>query len=143
MGEAVITFLGPVEAYDDLNDSSIVIRLDYGEVSFLFTGDCRKGAFNDIINAGYDVDVDVLKAAHHGSSNAINKKIFNAISPELTLISCGIDNSYGHPHDEAMEILDESGTDFYRTDYNGTITVVTNGVTLEVTSERGEKNLAA
>lgn len=140
MDGATLTFLGPVDEYDDLNDWSLVVRLDYGENSFLFTGDCRKGAFKDIIKEGWDVDVDVVKAAHHGAYNATDKKVFEAMSPEYMLISCGIDNSYGHPHREVVDILTDSGIDYYRTDYNGTITVTSDGKTLSVEVEKGIKN---
>ena len=135
-----VTFFGPADEYDDLNDMSIVVRLDYGDVSFLFTGDCRKNPFKDIIKAGFDVDVDVVKAAHHGAYNATDEAVFEAMSPEYMLISCGLDNSYGHPHKEVIQMLTESETDFYRTDYNGTITVVSDGKALTVTAEKGIKN---
>jgi len=140
MDDAIITFFGPGKEYDDLNDMSIVVRLDYGEVSFLFTGDCRKGAFKDIIKAGWDVDVDVVKAAHHGAYNATDEEVFEAMSPDYMLISCGVDNSYGHPHREVVQMLTESGTEFYRTDYNGTVTVITDGENLTVEMEKGIKN---
>ena len=135
-----VTFFGPAKEYGDLNDMSLVARLDYGEVSFLFTGDCRKGAFKDIINAGWDVDVDVVKAAHHGANNATDKTVFEAMSPDYMLISCGLDNSYGHPHSEVVQMLTESETDFYRTDYNGTVTVTTDGENLTFEVEKGIKN---
>lgn len=140
MDDATLTFFGTDEEYDDLNDWSLVVRLDYGENSFIFTGDCRKGAFKDIIKEGWDVDVDVVKAAHHGAYNATDKKVFEAMSPEYMLISCGIDNSYGHPHREVIDILTDSGIDYYRTDYNGTITVTSDGKTLSVEAEKGIKN---
>ncbi|MBR5773248.1 MAG: MBL fold metallo-hydrolase [Clostridia bacterium] len=140
MDDATLTFFGSGKEYDDLNDFSLVVRLDYGESSFIFTGDCRKGAFKDIIKAGWDVDVDVVKAAHHGASNATDKKVFEAMSPEYMLISCGLDNSYGHPHDEVMELLADSDTEFYRTDYNGTITVISDGKDISIEFEKGIKN---
>lgn len=140
MDGATITFLGPVKEYDDLNDMSLVARLDYGETSFLFTGDCRKTPFKEIIKAGGDVDVDVVKAAHHGAYNATDQEVFDAMSPEYMLISCGLDNSYGHPHREVVQMLAEAKVDFYRTDYNGTITVTTDGKTLAIAAEKGTKN---
>lgn len=140
MDGATVTFFGPTKEYDDLNDMSLVARLDYGDVSFLFTGDCRKGPFKDIIKAGFDVDVDVVKAAHHGAYNATDEAVFEAMSPQYMLISCGLDNSYGHPHREVVQMLTESETDFYRTDYNGTVTVTTDGKTLTVEAEKGIKN---
>ncbi len=135
-----VTFFGPMDEYNDLNDMSIVARLDYGEISFLFTGDCRKAAFKDIIEEGFDVDVDVVKAAHHGAANATDEEVFEAMSPEYMLISCGLDNSYGHPHKEVVQMLVKSDADFYRTDYNGTITVTTDGMNLTVEAEKGVKN---
>lgn len=140
MDGAIVTFFGPVDEYENLNDVSIVVRLDYGETSFLFTGDCRKGAFKDIMKEGFDVDVDVVKAAHHGAYNATDEKVFEAMSPDYMLISCGLDNSYGHPHREVIQMLTEAETEFYRTDYNGTITVTTDGEDLTFEAEKGIKN---
>lgn len=140
MDGATITFFGPAKEYDDLNDMSLVARLDYGDTSFLFTGDCRKTPFKDIVKAGWDVDVDVVKAAHHGAYNATDEAVFEAMSPEYMLISCGLDNSYGHPHREVVQMLTDAKVDFYRTDYNGTITVTTDGKTLTVEAEKGTKN---
>ena len=131
LGEAKITILGPVGTPEDLNDASVVIRLDYGKSSFLFTGDAEAASEKRVLDSGADVDVDVLKMGHHGSSTSTCKEFFEAVSPSLALISCGKDNDYGHPHRETLELLKESGIDYERTDLKGTIIVGSDGKNLK------------
>lgn len=122
------TCVGPMGSeYDDLNNYSLVTRLDVGSSSFLFTGDCEALCEQEMIDAGMDLDVDILKAGHHGSSTSSSEAFLDAVSPEVTVISCGADNDYGHPHEETLEKLDAIGCDVLRTDLNGDITISTDG----------------
>lgn len=131
--------LAPVgDDYDDLNDWSVVIRLVHGDCAFLFTGDAEKGAEADILSSGADVSADVLKAGHHGSSTSSSKKFLEAVSPRTAIISCGTDNSYGHPHKDTLEKFEEMGIEYYRTDISGTITVYSDGESYRVQTEKGE-----
>ena len=123
-----LTCVGPIgDEYDDLNNYSIVTRLDVGSSSFLFTGDCEAACEQEMIDAGVDLDVDILKVGHHGSSTSSSEAFLDAVSPEVAVISCGLDNEYGHPHDETLEKLDAIGCDVLRTDLNGDITISTDG----------------
>lgn len=123
-----LTCVGPMGSeYDNLNDYSLVARLDVGDSSFLFTGDCEAECEQEMIDAGMDLDVDVLKVGHHGSSTSSSEAFLDAVSPEVAVISCGADNEYGHPHSETLEKLDSLGCTVLRTDLNGDITVSTDG----------------
>lgn len=122
--------------YDDLNNYSAVVKLRYLDKSFLFCGDIEYEAEGYIINSGMDFDCDVLKVAHHGSSTSSGDLFLKVASPEISVISCGIDNSYGHPHEEALNKIEKYSDKVLRTDMNGTVTVRTNGKTLSVQNER-------
>mgnify|MGYP001777055806 CR=1 FL=1 len=129
LGGAVFEFVGPVTDWDgDVNDSSLVLRLDYGDDSFLFTGDISDGPLADCAYiGGYDLGCDVLKLGHHGSSTSTDAEILDLTTPEAAVASCGLDNSYGHPHDEVVELCAERGILLLRTDRDGDITLHSNG----------------
>lgn len=129
--------LAPVEDYDDLNNYSVVIRLTYGSTSYLFTGDAEKEAELDILQSGRDVDSDVLKMGHHGSSTSSCEEFYEAVSPEICVIQCGEGNSYGHPHKETMETAEASGAKIYRNDTDGTVIVYSDGDEIFVKTEKG------
>ena len=101
-GKGKLTVLGPVENYDDLNDTSLVARFDYNGHSFLFTGDMEEDAEQDLLDSGADVSAEVLKLGHHGSSTSSSKTFFEAVDPDYCIASCGEDNDYGHPHKETL-----------------------------------------
>ncbi len=108
---------------DDPNLTSIMIEVVYGDTKFLFTGDA------EIANEEARLwnDIDVLKVGHHGSKTSTSEDFMEQIKPEIALISVGEGNSYGHPHDEVMELLNEYQVDIYRTDTQGTIVVTSDG----------------
>ncbi len=131
-----LTVLGPVEDYDDLNDESLVMRFDYGETSFLLTGDQEAGAEKDLLDSGADVDADLLGVGHHGSSTSTSQSFLDAVSPSVAVISCGEGNDYGHPHIETTQRLEDAGVEIYRTDLQGSIVAATDGYTLTVSTEK-------
>ncbi len=128
-GELSFKILGPAECDpDNLNNCSIVLRADYGEISMLFSGDAEKSAELDVWEKYADeLDCDIYKVAHHGSSTSNCDEFFGAASPDLALISCGFGNSYGHPHREIVEMLDKQGITVKRTDVDGDVVVATDG----------------
>ena len=136
LGGATLTILAPTKPYDDLNNLSAASRLDYGEVSFLFTGDMEAKAERDLLGSGQELAVTVLNAAHHGSSTSTTKELLAAAAPEYAVISCGLDNSYGHPHRETMTALKDAGVKAYRTDLNGTVVFSTDGEEVHVDTQR-------
>ena len=135
LGSATVTMLGPVTQYDDTNDTSIVLRIDYGATSFLLTGDMESDAERDLVNSGANLKADVLQVGHHGSSTSTSYVFLNAVLPEMGIISCGVNNKYGHPHEETLSILRDAGVNVYRTDLLGTITVSSDGQNYTVATE--------
>lgn len=129
-GDASFTVLGPTEEYSDNNNNSIVIRMVYGDNAFLFTGDAETGAEADILSRGLNVQADVLKAGHHGSSTSTSDEFLEEVSPEYAVISCGESNKYGHPHAETMNKFRQAGITVYRTDEQGTVIASSDGHTI-------------
>lgn len=127
LGSARIELLGPVAQYSDTNDTSLVLRIDYGSTSYLLTGDMEKTAESDLVASGANLKADVLQVGHHGSSTSTGYAFLNDVLPEMGIISCGENNKYGHPHDETLSILRDAGVDVYRTDLLGTITIASDG----------------
>ncbi|MCD8238692.1 MAG: MBL fold metallo-hydrolase [Clostridiales bacterium] len=123
-----VYFAGPVKIYDDNNACSAVVKLEYNQNSFLFTGDAEETSENDMIAAGYDLKADILKVGHHGSSSSTSAAFVKAVSPKEAIISVGADNSYGHPTAETLAVLNSAGVNIYRTDEVGTIVVTSDGV---------------
>ena len=131
LGEARFEFIGPLEEYDNLNDDSLVMRLEYGDTSFLFTGDMTSKAERDLLEDGANVKCDVLKVGHHGSSGSSSYRFLYEAQPKIAVISCEAGNSYGHPHEEALSRLGDADAEIYRTDLDGSIVIFSNG--MEVT----------
>ncbi|MEL7655499.1 MAG: MBL fold metallo-hydrolase [Bacillota bacterium] len=127
-----INIIAPVKSfYDDLNNYSAVIRLDYGSTSYLFMGDAEKLSENQI---KADVDADVLKVGHHGSNYSSSSSFIKRVSPEYTVISVGQGNSYGHPSRETLDTLSANQAAIYRTDEQGSIIIKSDGS--KITSEK-------
>jgi len=130
LGDAEVLVLGPVKSYAETNDTSIVLKVTYGETSFLFTGDMEKEAENDMLDY-WDNDelfhVDVLKVGHHCSDTSTGYRFLNAVMPVNGVISLGVDNSYGHPHKEPLARLKQAGVTLLRTDTLGHIQAVSDG----------------
>ena len=135
-GGGVLTVFGPQGIPDDLNNCSLVCRIDFGESSFLFSGDTEEAMEKKILKSGMDLDVDVMTMGHHGSSTSSCTEYFKAASPEYAVISCGTNNSYGHPHTETIKKLKNADVLYRRTDINGTVTFITDGSNIEYSTER-------
>jgi len=110
----------------DKNENSIVLKLSFGQVDFLFTGDACSEAEASMLAAGLVDDIDILKVSHHGSKYCSTADFLSAALPELAIISVG-NNSYGHPAPEVIARLEDVGATVYRTDISGTILVTTDG----------------
>ena len=136
LGSATVTLLGPVTQYSETNNTSLVLRIDYGNTSFLLTGDMENTAETDLVNSGANLKADVLQVGPHGSSTSTSYLFLNAVLPEMGVISCGADNKYGHPHEETLSILRDAKVDVYRTDLQGTIPIGSDGQNFTVGTER-------
>jgi competence protein ComEC len=125
-------------SWDNLNDYSVVSRLDTGNIEFLFMGDAGFPA--ESVLSG-ELDADILKVGHHGSSTSTSAALLRQVSPQVAVISVGAGNTYGHPTVETLQRLQNAGATIYRTDLNGTIVVTTDGSTYSIASS-GDKTAA-
>ena len=136
LGSATVQIVGPIRHTRDQNNCSIVIRITYGATSFLFTGDSERPEEQEILDAGYDISATVLKVSHHGSETSTTYPFLREVMPEYAVISCGRNNSYGHPHDDTLSRLRDADVTVYRTDMQGTVTCVSDGRAVSFTVER-------
>lgn len=121
----------------DLNDTSLVLRLQYGAVSFLFTGDAEQSAEEAMLRAAKDqLPATVLKVGHHGSYTSSSPAFLAAVHPRLAVYSAGRGNSYGHPHAETIHHLEAIGAQIYGTDRDGTVIITTDSRTYSVVTSR-------
>ena len=133
LGSATVTILHcwpEAIDYGRTNDSSIVVRIDYGQTSFIITGDAEDWAEYMMIDAGRNLKADVLRVAHHGSNTASTAEFLRTIHPEYAVISVGKDNGYGHPHQEVLGRLADIKAEILRTDELGTIIMESDGKTI-------------
>ncbi len=138
LGEAKFNILAPSStSYQSLNNYSIVIKLNYGENSFIFTGDAETLSETEILNSYDDIHADVLKLGHHGSTTSSSKKFLNAVSPKYAVISVGKDNTYNHPTKTTMDKMLELNIPVYRTDELGTIECISDGKNITFNTSPG------
>ncbi len=136
LGEASISVLWPSDNVfdEDLNETSLILLIEYDGTSMLLTGDAGARSESEILQLVGDVDL--LKVGHHGSDTSTSDEFLQACSPELALISCGAGNSYGHPHTPVLERLNDHGAVIYRTDTHGDITVIVTGGQIDIKTAR-------
>lgn len=138
LGSAAVEVLGPLEDYSETNNTSLVLMVTYGETRFLLTGDMEAAAEKDLVESGCDLDADLLKAGHHGSSSSSSYVFLREVTPEYAVIQCGADNDYGHPHEETMSRLRDVGAKVYRSDLQGDILARSDGKTITITTARNQ-----
>lgn len=132
------TFLAPVSSkYENLNNYSIVIKLEHGDNSFLFTGDAEEISEKEMIELPVDLTADVLKLGHHGSSSSTSAAFLDQVKPKYAVLSCEKGNDYGHPHKKTMERLKNRTIKVYRTDESGTIICSSDGKNIKFNVEPG------
>lgn len=124
------------KSYAKMNDYSIVLRIDIEKVSFLLSADAEAVSEFEMINSGVNLNADILKVGHHGSSTSSTESYISLITPEAGIISVGKNNKYGFPSDEVVSRLKYYGADIYRTDLDGNIKVVTDGYIYTISKER-------
>ena len=127
LGAAGFTVLSPAREYSESNDNSIVIRLEYKDRSFLLMGDASEIVERDLMESGVMLQSDVIKLGHHGSKYSSSRQFLKAVGADYAVISCGKDNSYGHPHKRVMKYLKSLGIKQFRTDKQGTVVVTSDG----------------
>lgn len=129
-----LTILNPPQPleFEDVNSNSIVFRLQTGSIAFLFMGDATFETEEGIIHAGFNINSQVLKVGHHGSRYATSQGFLDMVNPKYAIISAGVGNPYGHPHQETIQRLREMGVVIYGTYTYGTIVMSTDGQTVKV-----------
>ncbi|MGI6263869.1 MAG: ComEC/Rec2 family competence protein [Acutalibacteraceae bacterium] len=142
LGEAVVDVLGPVGEYEDTNNMSVVCKITFGKTRFLMMGDAERKAETALLKSGADLRADVLKAGHHGSRSSTSEKFLSAVAPTHAVLSCGVDNRYGHPHPETLQILQKHAVTVWRTDRCGTIVMISDGQTVDVQAQKERKAAA-
>ncbi len=136
LGDLEIFIMGPIIVGDqrDLNNSSVITRLSFGDVRMMFTGDAEKEQENDVLfrYPKSELVCDFLKMGHHGSSTSSSASFIEAVDPYLAAISCGKNNSYGHPHREIVKLLSDRNIEYHRTDTEGDIVYICDGKTIKI-----------
>ncbi len=123
-GNLQADILAPVgSSYSDLNEWSAVVKITYGKTELLYMGDATSRNESEIISSGASVEADILKVGHHGSETSSSSSFIRAVSPKHAVISCGINNQYGHPDSSTLAVLNSNGAKIYRTDEVGTIII--------------------
>lgn len=128
LGNAEIQVVGPKDyRYTSDNSNSLCLRIEYGDIRCLLTGDAEQDAERDMAASGQDLSCDVYVVGHHGSSSSTSEELLEAASPRYAFLSVGADNAYGHPTEQTMTALQQHGVALYRTDKQGEITVYSDG----------------
>lgn len=134
--DCIILAVNTVES--DPNNSSIVMKISYGNTSFLFSGDAEQEVERVIIEAGYDVNCTVMKVPHHGSDTSLSYRWLNESMPKYGVISVGKDNQYGHPTENTLSKLRDADIIVYRTDMQGHIVCISDGNDVEFVVQRNQ-----
>lgn len=137
LGGCEFTILSVDSSNEDVNNTSIVLQLDYGNTIFMFPGDAERDIEKQLVDNQKVDKVNVLKMSHHGSSDAIYNEFIASLNPDFSIISCASENEYGHPHVETVDMLKQMDTVVLRTDVGGDIKCISDGscVACNYTSE--------
>ena len=139
LGSAKINILSPNKYFEDLNDMSIVLKVEYGDNSFLFQGDAGKEVEQHLINEGVDLSADVIKIGHHGSNTASTDEYLSCVNPSACIIPYGSRNNFNHPNPKVIDRLEERNIDIYLTLYHGNLTLTSDGNTITIYPQKNEE----
>jgi beta-lactamase superfamily II metal-dependent hydrolase len=132
-GNVALQILSGSQTWQDINDYSVITKLDCGNIEFLFEGDAETPVENTLTSG---IDAEILKVGHHGSTSSSSVSFLSRVAPEVAVISVGAGNTYGHPAAETLTKLQNVGATIYRTDLNGNIVVSTDGNTYSVSTDK-------
>ena len=139
LGEVKFEVLSIRSNEEDINNDSIVIKMTYKDISFLFTGDIGEDVEKELFNK--DIEADILKVAHHGSVYSSSMKFLKKVNAKYAVISCGLNNEYYYPHEKVLNRLKELNTNIYRTDELGTIIISTDGKDISINNIKTNINV--
>lgn len=131
IGDLRLKFLSPTKDFEDENNNSLVLMVQFGDVKALFTGDAERDVESYLLSTGTDISADILKVGHHGSKYASTKEFLYAVYPSVAVIQSEEGNSYGHPHQEVLDRLADIDCSVLRCDQEGTIVLITDGKTIQ------------
>ena len=140
LGSAVINTYTPKKEYKNLNDYSVATKITHGDNSFLITGDLGKQSEKELVNRGCDLSASVLQVGHHGSRESSTELFLSKVNPSYAVIQCGAGNSYGHPHEEALERINEYASEIYITDTKGTIVFESDKDGMNIKTQKSDNN---
>lgn len=140
IGPLVLTILHPASLTGKLNEDSISFHAQYGDVSFLFTGDAGKAEENEMMQRSLPIEATFLQLGHHGSNTSSGASFVDAVQPEHAIYSAGKGNSYGHPHAEVVDLFQEKNIPLHGTDEKGTIIVTTDGKKYDIDTKKMAKS---
>lgn len=132
-----VRLVAPIQDYNNANEMSAVVHVEYDETSFLFTGDAESRSEADMVESGEPIAADVLLAGHHGSSTSTTPAFLDKVNPSYAVIQSGKGNSYGHPHEEVLQRLQDRGVAVYRNDEQGHLVFISNGKEIAVEQNDG------
>ncbi len=123
--------------YDSLNNYSVIAKISFGSTAFLTVGDAEVLSESEVLAKKFDVKSDVLKVGHHGSSTSSSERFLNAVNPQYAVISCGAQNSYGHPHAKTIKALESLRglKKYFRTDKDKTVIFKSDGHNISYTTK--------
>lgn len=136
VGPLKIEVLHPKEISGKSNEESLSLKMTYGHIRFIFTGDAYVENELEMIKSGADLQADILHLGHHGSSTSTSEEFLQAVNPKVAIYSAGENNSYGHPHREIVSLVQEANIELYGTDVHGTIIVTTDGENYTITTAK-------
>ena len=136
-GGCIVEFFVPSGlGSSNMNNTSIICKITFGNTLFLFTGDAEREEEQNIIEQGCNLRADVLKVGHHGSETSTSYVFLREVMPKYSVISVGKKNSYGHPSEVVISRLSDEGSEVYRTDINGDIIMESNGNNISITTQK-------
>lgn len=142
LGTSKVEIFAPLGDYSNLNNYSVCAKITHGENTFLFTGDTEETAEkNFVMRCGNSLDAKVLKMGHHGSDTATYTELLDVVNPRYAVVSCGENNKYGHPHQDALDRVEKYADYILRTDLSGTIIFESDGEGLSVIDASGNNLL--
>ncbi|MFN7250078.1 MAG: MBL fold metallo-hydrolase [Anaerobacillus sp.] len=136
IGSLHIRVVNPVELTGDLHDGSISLVATYGDISILLTGDAEKQTEAAMLDRKEAINAHIFQLGHHGSSTSSTEKFVKEVNPEIVIYSAGADNSYGHPHQEVIELFSTLHIPMYGTIKNGTIVISTDGLAYTINADQ-------
>ncbi|MEH7255705.1 MBL fold metallo-hydrolase [Neobacillus niacini] len=136
VGPLKIDVLYPKTISEHDNEESISLKLTYGEVVFILTGDATKNDELKMLQSGMNMKADILKLGHHGSSTSTHPTFLREVNPSVAIYSAGLNNTYGHPHEEVVNLVKNAGVQLYGTDVHGTILVTSDGKDYKVLTKK-------